>query len=272
MMAFKSPDAYFQFARKVKSTNRHIRDADDLKFLATLLAQARRDEREATIRKGTILWRAQLGSGWEPIWDGKKYSDDFTEGPFPKERMKPLRDRAREGRANPQGIPYLYLSTRKETALSEVRPWHRSLISIAQFKTVRDLTIVDFSSDERPHRLSTFGLPRKEWNKAVWYEIDQAFRKPVTLEGDIPSEYAPTQVIAEFFKANGFDGIAYQSAFQDASGKGHNIALFDLDVANLINCGLEEAKKITFEFEQAANPYFISLKKKRPKRSRRSSN
>ena len=176
--------------------------------------------------------------------------------------MKPLRDRAREGRANPQGIPYLYLSTRKETALTEVRPWLGSLISIAQFKTVRDLTIVDFSTDERPRRGRNWSLPRKEWDKAVWYEIDPAFRQPITLEGDIPSDYAPTQVIAEFFKANGFDGIAYQSAFQDASGKGHNIALFDPDAAELINCGLEKAKRIDFEFEQAANPYVVRSENK----------
>jgi RES domain-containing protein len=30
--------------------------------------------------------------------------------------MKPLRDRAREGRANPKGIPYLYLATHAKAA------------------------------------------------------------------------------------------------------------------------------------------------------------
>ena len=94
--------------------------------------------------------------------DEENYIDDFTEGAFPPERMKPRRDRAREGRANPQGIPYLYLSTRKETALSEVRPWLRSLISIGQFKIVRQLTIVDFSSDERPRRGRDFVIPPEE--------------------------------------------------------------------------------------------------------------
>jgi RES domain len=256
---FKSADAYFRFARKVKSVNRHIRDAEDLEFLATLLAQAQ-STRKTTIRKGIILWRAQLGFAWERIGDGKKYLDDYIEGPYPAARMKPRRDEAREGRANPQGIPYLYLSNRKETALSEVRPWLRSLISIAQFMTERELTVVDFSTDEHPRHSLNYSLPPEEWGKAVWYAIDQAFRKPVTLGDDVPSEYATTQVIAEFFKTHGFDGIAYQSAFQSGSGLGHNIALFDPGAAKLINCGLEKASEVSFKFEPAAGTYFVKTK------------
>jgi len=259
---FKSANAYHQFSRKIKTTNRHIRDADDLEFLATLLAQAEHD-RKTTIPKGIFLWRAQLGFDQEPIWDGEKYVDDWVEGALPPDRMKPLRDRAREGRANPQGIPCLYLSTRKETALSEVRPWLRSLISIAQFET-----IVDFSTDERPRRRSNYSLPPEEWDKAVWYEIDQAFRKPVTPEGDLPSDYAPTQAIAEFFKAHGFDGIAYQSAFQSKSRKGHNVALFDLDAAHLIGCGLQKVEEIKFRFEQAGNSYSVERKNDAPLRAK----
>jgi hypothetical protein len=63
-----------------------------------------------------------------------------------------------------------------------------------------------------------YAVPPEERDKAIWYAIDQAFRRPVLVFGDELSNYAPTQVIAEFFKKNGFDGIAYQSAFQDTSG------------------------------------------------------
>src|SRR5215469_1840052 len=257
MPAFKSANAYYRFARKVKTASRYTRDHEDLDFLTTLLAQAETD-RKVTLNKGRILWRAQLGFNWEPYWDGEKYNSDvMIEGPFPGERMKPLRDKAREGRANPQGLPCLYLSNRKETALTEVRPWLHSLISIAQFRTTRELVVVDMSSDDRPQRSRDFSIPPEERDKAVWYSVDQAFRKPVTVEGDVPSEYAPTQVIAEFFKVHGFDGIAYQSAFQDEKGNGHNLALFDLDAAELINCGLEEVTVVNFSFKQAANPYYV---------------
>ena len=135
---FKSARAYRQFAKKVMTVSRFVRDTEDQEFLETLLGQVGPD-RKYVIRKGRILWRAQLGFEWEPIWNGEECLDDCFEGPFPPEPMKPLRNRACEGRANPRGIPYLYLSNRKETALTEVRPWLTSLISIAQFKTVRDL-------------------------------------------------------------------------------------------------------------------------------------
>ena len=44
--------------------------------------------------------------------------------------MKPLERIALEGRTNPKGIPYLYLSSKKETAMSEVRPWIGGYISL----------------------------------------------------------------------------------------------------------------------------------------------
>ena len=45
--------------------------------------------------------------------------------------------------------------------MNEVRPWLRSLIWIRQFKTVRELSIVDFSSDERPRHRNWDFFPRK---------------------------------------------------------------------------------------------------------------
>ncbi len=59
--------------------------------------------------------------------------------------MKPLRDRTREGRANPKGIPYLYLATHEDVAMAEVRPWIGSNISLGRFLTTRDLCLVDCS-------------------------------------------------------------------------------------------------------------------------------
>lgn len=88
---------------------------------------------------------------------------------------------------------------------------------------------------------------------AVWRDIDKAFSMPVT-SNETTSDYVPTQIIAELFKNDGFDGIAYRSSL----GKGHNITLFDLDTADLINCALYEAKKVSFDFAQISNRYFIS--------------
>jgi hypothetical protein len=68
---------------------------------------------------------------------------------------------------------------------------------------------------------------------AVWRDIDRAFSEPVAMSTD-RADYASTQVLAELFRKEGLDGIAYRSAF----GTGHNIALFDPDAADIIECQL----------------------------------
>lgn len=94
--------------------------------------------------------------------------------------------------------------------------------------------------------------PPKDREQSVLNHIDKAFAKPVNPSDDI-ADYVPTQIIAELFKSEGFDGITYRSSL----GDGHNIALFDLDVAELINCFLFEVKSVKFNFDEAANPYFV---------------
>ena len=188
-----------------------------------------------------------------PFYQDDEYIDDLPAAYSP-ERMKPLQDRAAEGRANSKGIPVLYLSTHRKTAMSEVRPWLGSLVSCAHFKTTRALKIVDFSVYH--HSRSTLYLSEPDPSKreeAVWTQIDRAFSEPTT-PADNAADYVPTQVIAELFKNEGLDGIAYKSAF---GKKGYNIVLFDPADAELTSCALFEAKSLKFRFEQSDNPYWV---------------
>jgi hypothetical protein len=126
----------------VRSEFRYIRPADIDDFLRTVLATAR--EREIEIESGTVFWRAQLGHNWR-VSSSSPDLDVCVPCPHPPERMKPLTDCAHEGRANPKGIPILYLATERDTAMLEVRPWLGSSISIVRFKAQRDLRVVDCS-------------------------------------------------------------------------------------------------------------------------------
>lgn len=145
---FKSPDSYRRFAREVCQTSRYKRDSEDQEFLETLRRQAH-SELRTVLAKGTVLWRAQPGHSCEPTFEGNQYIGDFP-APHEPQRMKPLLDRAKEGRANPKGISYLYLATQKQTALSEVRPSIGELVSLAQFEIIHDLTIADCSREGYP--------------------------------------------------------------------------------------------------------------------------
>jgi len=202
---------------------------------------------------GPYLWRAQLGRDWRSICeDGQHIHDEPV--PHRPERMKPYADRATEGRANPKGIPCLYVATERDTALAEVRPWIGSEISVGQFITRRDLKVINCAIDSSVDSIYFFEEPSEdEREQAVWGEINRAFSKPVALSDDT-ADYVPTQILAELFKMNGLDGIIYRSSL----GSGHNIALFHLNAAELVNCNLFCLRAIKFEFQQSGNPYFIS--------------
>jgi len=148
----------------------------------------------------------------------------------------------------------LYLCTNKEAAMSEVRPWIGSMISLGLFVTTRDMALVDCRRHSDEGQTIFLEVPPvEEWAGIVWSEIGRAFTKPVT-RSDETGDYVATQILAELFRAEGFDGIAYGSAFGERST---NLALFDLDSAELEQCQLHEATQIKMNFRERDNPYWV---------------
>lgn len=247
MKVFKSYNSYRDFERETKHQNRYIRSTDVDLFCQTVLETAK--TRIESFRKGSILWRAQIGHGW------KLENEEVGKIPAPHEpeRMCPRIGRANEGRANPRGIPYLYLSSNRETALAEVRPWAGSFVSVGQFKMARDLSIVNCTNKGKRYTFYPKEPSPKIRQEAVWADIDKAFSRPITLTDDV-ADYVPTQVLSELFKSKGSDGIGYRSSL----GDGYNIALFDIRSAEIINCFLYEVDGIQFTFSDMHCPYYLS--------------
>jgi RES domain-containing protein len=183
---------------------------------------------------------------------GGELTEEFP-APFDPARMKPLTDRSREGRANPSGIPYLYLATHQQTAAAEVRPWIGSYVSIATFNLMRDARVVNCTTGD--HKIIAYlrEPEPQEREQAVWRDIDRAFSEPVTSDDD-SAAYSPTQVVAEFFRDNDIDGIAYGSSL----GPGHNVVLFDPGAAALENCGLVKVRTVTLDLSPEGNSYFVT--------------
>ena len=247
-MTFKSHRSYYKFMNAVSSKNRYILDAESQSFMNSILETCQ--DRIKVVEPSHVLWRAQLGHNEREITQtdhdtGEEVVVDSMPIPFPYQRMKPLVDSASEGRANPKGIPYIYVATDKETAMSEVRPWLGSIISLARFRVNRKLRVIDFSElyGEGNRRFYLGEPQQEEIIKAVWADIDNAFSRPVKAS-DVTSDYVPTQIISEFIKSKGYDGIAYKSSL----AAGHNIALFDLTSADVIACDLHEVSSVKFSF------------------------
>ncbi len=230
MLEFESVNQYWDFSHYVRRTARHVLDAKNRQFLDTVLATSQK--RRTTVPNGTRLWCAQLGNNVRteaiPGDDGEVCDSVDVEIPYHPDRMIPRIDRANEGRVNPKGIPCLYCSTEMETAMTEVRPWIGSYVSVGEFVVQRDLTCVDCTLDFVPAGvIYPFGEPEPSKREAyLWGQINRAFSEPVTLSDDV-ADYAPTQVLAEAFHIAGYDAIKYGSKL----GTGKTVAIFDLTAA-----------------------------------------
>ncbi|MGA7323843.1 MAG: RES family NAD+ phosphorylase [Rhodomicrobium sp.] len=239
--------SYSLFAESAKANLRYLRDQASENFLNDLLTGC--VNRKLVIPKGSFYWRARLGREQKLVTN--EYDDIsvswLEDLPYSQDGMKPIPNWQSEGRANPRGIPYLYLATTRDTALAEVRPWIGSLISVVQFKIERDLNVIDCSKHHSKKLLRTLARDKTlSRDDGIWIALDRAFATPVT-SNDEGGEYIPTQIIAELFKCNGFDGIRYKSLLSE---DGYNVALFKVDDASAVNpITLYTADSIGFDFQ-----------------------
>jgi hypothetical protein len=245
MKNFVSCWDYEKFAHRMKNKARSFFDEDSKRFLDIVLATA--PGREMTLAKGESVWRSQLGMQ-DPIEE--KHDDGTVTIAFrayEAERMKPLRDSAAEGRANAQGVPFLYVAGDHETAMSEARPSLATDISLAELSVCRDLKLVDCSKDQgsdSPYAFKGKEAPESEREAIVWGSISHAFTQPVNLTGR-NADYAPTQILAECFRDSGYDGIRYYSALRKG---GCNFVLFNIDDADVRDVNLWGVESIEMKF------------------------
>jgi hypothetical protein len=241
MNGFEHSDDYQRFAYSVRRSYRYRLSDESEQFLKVVGESS--NVRKQVLPVRTTLFRAQRG-GVEVAYFGDASSaaldawekDLIRVIPYPVERMLPRKTKAPEGRVNPKGIPCLYLATDDQTAGSEVRPFNGSHVTIALCETREELSLVDLSKQST--------VPDVKWGKEVWSIIDRAFSMPVA-DTDDTADYVPTQIVAELFRRNGYDGIAYTSNV----GRGKNVALFKLDQIEIMMVGISRVKAVSYEFE-----------------------
>ena len=264
---FASWRSYQRFEGRVRLYRCHILDKEIKAFLDTV--KQTWGNRNMLIPEGKLLWRAQLGVCHRPSGDPGAEDVEVPIG-FDCKRMKPPADHSREGRANSPGVPVLYLASTKQTAISEVRPWVGSEVSVGEFRTTRRLNVINLTKGHSKYSWEALlgdhfldvgaedGTPEAK-ERAVWIEIDNAFSRPVALT-DGQENYIPTRILAELFQEAGYNGIVYRSQVGQEGRDGYNIALFRLEDAELRVCTPYEVKSIQVEAEPHGNPWFASWK------------
>lgn len=248
MARFKDDEDYDNFAYYIRHIARHFLDGPRYSFIDAVVQTSK--DRTIVIPKGQVLWRAALGYVAE---EGVLPHDMFflySIEPHPLQRMKPLKSRAQEGRINPKGIPCLYTATDAETAMMETRPWADSVLTVSELVLLKEITAVDCSM---PVAFELHNEPtREQLENNNWHVINNAFSEPVTRNDDV-ADYAPTQFLAEAFRNEGYDGIVYASKL----GKGKNVALFDIDVAEVASRRLCHVTNISIRFREVGKTLYV---------------
>ena len=153
---------------------------------------------------------------------------------------------ASHGRANPAGIPYLYLGSLPDTAAAEVRPHTGEVACVAEFTVAPPLRAVDLRNPRRlvsPFVLAdATAIGQLRADIAFLMRLGDELTRPVLPRG-AAIDYIPSQFLCEFIKKAGYDGVVYRSLVS----KEINMALFDPAKAVGSTVSLYNISKVTVE-------------------------
>lgn len=134
------------------------------------------------------------------------------------------------GRANPPGIPYLYVASKPDTSVAEVRPHTGEKACVADFRIEGELTAVDLRNPRElvsPFLLAdAAAIGQLRADIPFLERLGEELTRPVLPRG-AAIDYVPSQYLCEFIKKRGYDGVVYRSSVSD----GINLALFDPEKA-----------------------------------------
>ena len=175
-----------------------------------------------------------------------RINNNGATNPYPKDNMgAPQKELSTSGRANPQGIPYLYLSRNMETTLYEARASFLDYISIGIFKIKPDYQakLVDFTFRQSPFNFID-SLVDFTKAKLLREKISLDLSKPLR-RFDSELEYIPTQFICEYIRFfTGADGIQFYSSLEK---KGINVVLFSQENIECVDVEVHQITEVKIE-------------------------
>ncbi|TKS58978.1 MAG: hypothetical protein EWM72_02630 [Nitrospira sp.] len=231
-------DIWQQFADEVKSDPSRPIEFRDADFDAFLIHEELKGRRTVQVPEGTILYRARLGFERTPDCD-KPYLGVSIGAPPP--------EKAGPGRVNPKGRVVLYCTDQEATAVAEVRPVRGEYVSVAEVRAARDLEILDLVTEPE--------WPNPFTDDAVNYWVEFAgllaafaeqLGKPLRSRDD-PTDYIPSQKLAELIETAEVDGIRYPSAMATS---GTNVVLFDPSLVHIGTSRLVEIVESKVDYRE----------------------
>lgn len=191
-----------------------------------------------TVSKGTTLFRARR----------KKPEEPFTHiSELDVNRKNPANNRA-----SPRGIPYMYLAEDPETAIAEIRANVGDEVTVATFKTRKDLNLFVLeagavASGEIGEEFDSFGVVR------FVLMLSQTFSKPIHNPEE---EYLVSQFFSSYCQSKGFDGLRYISSArgfkQDGTENRYNYVLFNPENMEYQEACDYKVRNITYDIQKGS--------------------
>ena len=137
--------------------------------------------------------------------------------------VPPNPDLIRDGRSNPKFIRYLYIAESPTTAVFEVRPLLHDAVNVAGIEVKEQLIIANIAVGIDIDATKDNSVD--EWLR---YFIQTAFSSATNN----PDDYIASQIIAEYIRHLGYDGIRYSSSLHKG---GYNLTVFDVEKCEAVS-------------------------------------
>lgn len=166
------------------------------------------------IERGTGTGRKVLKDYDNTLGDYKIRESSGFWGFNAEDSFVPPNNITAEGRNNPVFINYLYTAEEEYTAMVEIKPILESLVSIAEISIEKELKIADFAQNfEEVHSFDDALKENIAYCLSWIVDVNKKY-------------YIPAQIISEYIKSIGFDGIRYSSSLYK---NGHNVTIFNYE-------------------------------------------
>ena len=231
----KARELWYSFHNEVKYHHRFFPSHPVLDKLAVFAEQCK-----LTVNAGKIYYRARIidDNALSEHMIAKCFRQDCTE----EERnlyhnknnkfrglskdgsyVPPNPDLIRDGRSNPKFIRYLYIAESPTTAVFEVRPLLHNAVNVAGIEVKEQLIIANIAVGIDIDATKDNSVD--EW---LMYFIQTAFSSSTNN----PDDYIASQIIAEYIRHLGYDGIRYSSSLHRG---GYNLTVFDVEKCEAVS-------------------------------------
>lgn len=223
-------EVWNNFSIEIKSKNRfHFENKLDLKKLENIFRLFPKK-----ITRGKLYYRARISKNK----DG-----------YPKDQLgAPPQEIASSGRANPQGISYLYLSEEVNTTLYEVRASLLDYVSIGTFKLNEDINVVNLDFDKYDLLEINKNELLEDFIKYRYFLI--GLKESISKSkrpNDSELDYLPIQYITEFIKSLGYEGIYFSSTLHDT---GKNLVIFQPELFDIKDLKMVDITSVNIGYDE----------------------